>query len=276
MELADSYDTLGQVPAEHLSLYVEKDGKYVLQLTGLKTQSDFDRYATALKARLADQATDIAAQTQAGMSRDDVIAVIKEVVKPNAGGGQGGDDNGDGGGADSQQLHDMQRQIADLQTKLDTATTEGATAKAEATETKITNALTGAAAKAGVRPEAVDSFVALLRDNFEVSGDGEVVVKLEGNKLAGVTPNAKPDEALAVVKRAKDHAYFWPESQGGGGGGSGGGSGGGGGGADSDNPWSKDGWNLTKQGQAVMANREDAEALAKAAGSSIGAAKPPA
>lgn len=276
MELADSYDSISLVPAEHMSLYVEKDGKAVLQLTGLKTQGDFDRFATALKARLADQTADLKAAQDAGLSRDDIVALIKEVATP-PGAGDGRDNGaGSGNGDDSAAVHELRRQLAEVQEQLATSNTDREAAQATATATTIKNALTGAAAKAGVRPEAVDSLVALVSPNFEVAADGTVVIKLEGNKLAGVTPNAKPDEVLATVKRAPDYSYFWPESTGGGGSSNGaGGGGGGGGGGNSDNPWSKDGWNMTKQGQQVTANRAEAETLAKAAGSTIGAVKPP-
>ena len=89
MELADTYDTLAAGPAEHAALYIEKDGKAVLQLDGIKTQSDFDSYATALKARLADAAADLKAVKNKGMSRDEITALIKEVattLKPNGDG----------------------------------------------------------------------------------------------------------------------------------------------------------------------------------------------
>ena len=41
-----------------------------------------------------------------------------------------------------------------------------------------------------------------------------------------------------------------------------------------DNPWSRDGWNITKQGSVVRADPALAARLAKAAGSFVGATKP--
>lgn len=255
------------------ALYVEKDGKAVLELNGIKTQADFDNYATALKARLADAAGDLKAVKNQGMSRDEITALIKEVAttltpKPDGDkGGKGGDDS-----ALALKVHDLERELASTKEQLTTAKTEGETAKQTATKTTIKNALSGAATKAGVRPTAIDGLVQLIVDNFELSAEGAVVTKLEGQSVQGVTPNTAPDGFMAAIQRASDFTHFWPDSKGGGAGG--GGKGGGGGGAGSDNPFSKDGWNLTKQGQLIRADRPEAERLAKSAGTSIGGARP--
>jgi hypothetical protein len=275
LELADSYESLEKVPAEHAALYVEKDGKAVLEISGIKTQADFDRYATALKARLADQAADLAAAQKAGLSRDDVVKLIREVATPpgTPAPGQEPPPGGKVDPANAQRVHDLERELASIKDQLGNEKQQREKAQQTATDTTIKNALTGAAAKAGVRPEAVDSFVELIRGNFEQSAEGFVVTKLEGNTIQGVSPNSKPEEVLTAIKRQPNFSYFWPESKGAGGGP--GGAGGGGGGAGADNPWSKAGWNMTAQGQAIRTNRAEAEALAKAAGSFIGAAKPP-
>lgn len=275
MELADSYESLDKVPAEHAALYIEQDGKAVLQLTGIKTQSDFDAYATALKARLADAAGDLKAVKNQGMSRDEITALIKEVATTLKPGNGDGRKKGEGDGDDSAlalRVHDLERELASTKEKLDTAETEGATAKATATNTTIRNALSGAATKAGVLPAAVDGLVQLIADNFEMSSDGKVVTKLEGQTVQGVTPNTGPEPFMVAIQRAADFSHFWPGSKGGGAGG--GGAGGGGGGAAGDNPFSRDGWNLTAQGAMIRTDRPEAERLAKAAGTMIGGGKP--
>lgn len=273
MELADSYDTLDQIPAEHLALYVEKDGKHVLHLTGLKTQSDFDNYGKALRNRFAEQAArDAARDNDLPISGKDIKTMIADAVKVALPGDDKGGEGGDNNGNESQAVHDLTRKVAELTEKLEKADNEKTAAQETAQTTTINNALSAAAIKSGVRPEAVDSIVSLVSQNFEMSADGQVVVKLEGNKIPGATPNASPGDAFALVKRDAAYSYFWPDSKGGGGGNNNGGGGGGGG--DKTNPWSKDGWNLTKQGEAVVADRANAETLAKAAGSHIGATKP--
>ena len=275
MELAESYESLDQVPAEAAALYVEQNGKAVLNLNGIKTQADFDNYATALKARLADAAGDLKAVKNQGMSRDEITALIKEVattMKPpgrddGKGGGNGADDP-----ALAMRVHDLERELAETKEKLTTAETIGAKAKQTATTTTIRNALAGAATKAGVLPTAVDGLVQLIAENFELASNGSVVTKLEGQTVQGVTPNTGPEPFMVAIQRASDFSHFWPASKGGGAGG--GGGGGGGGSAGADNPFTRDGWNMTAQGQMIRSDRPEAERLAKAAGTRIGGGMP--
>lgn len=273
MELADSYESLNDVPPEHLALYIDKDGKAVLDLSGAKSKADFDRYATALRARLADATGDLKTVQGQHMTRDEIMSAITEAaaklgVKPNGDGRGKGDNDGDGELAI--RVHDLERELKATKDKLETAESEGSQAKTEATNNTIKNGLTGAAVKTGVRPEAVDSLVELVRKSFELSGEGGLVTKLEGKLPTGVTPNSEPEAFFGAIKRSPEFSYFWPGSKGGGA--SPPGSGGGGG--DASNPWSSKGWNMTKQGEAVKADRAGAEALAKQAGSFIGATKP--
>lgn len=73
-----------------------------------------------------------------------------------------------------------------------------------------------------------------------------------------------------LMEQQESRRHWWGASQGGGANGSKGSGGGFG-----ENPWSKEHWNLTKQGE-VMKTRGPtvAEAMAKAAGSKIGAVRP--
>lgn len=272
MELADSYENLNAVPPEQLALYVEKDGKAVLDLTQTKSKGDFDRYATALRARLADATGDLKTVQTQGMTREEIMTAITEAAaklgKPNGDARPG--KQGDGDPELEGRVHDLERELKATKDKLEVAETAGQAAKNEATSNTIKNTLTGSAVKTGVRPEAVDSLVELVAKSFEVSGDGGVVTKLEGKLPAGVTPNSDPEAFFSAVKRAPEFAFFWPGSKGGGATP----PGGGGAGGDASNPWSSKGWNLTEQAKAVRADRTNAEALAKQAGSFIGATKP--
>jgi len=100
---------------------------------------------------------------------------------------------------------------------------------------------------------------------FEQTEDGRIITK----DVPGVTPGLTPKEWLADMKEKAPH--WWPASVGGrsAGGGPGNTSG-------ANNPWSKAGWNITKQGQFMTANGADkAKQLAESVGSFIGATKPP-
>lgn len=274
MEIAESYESLKAVPPELAPLYIEKDGKAVLSLTGVKTQADFDNYATALRARLADATGDLKAVKNQGMTRDEITALIKEVattLKPANGDGRKAGDGVSDDPVMAARVHDLERELASTKEELTTTKAKGDAATKAAVDTTIKSALSQAAAKAGVLPTAVPGLVQLIAANFEQSQNGQVVTRLEGQTVPGVTPNTAPEPFMAAIKRSADFSHFWPGSAGGG---AGPGGGGGGGGAGADNPFSAAGWNLTLQGNMVRSDRAEAERLAKAAGTSIGGGKP--
>lgn len=273
MELPDSYDDPNEVPTEHQALYVEKDGKAVLQLTGVKSQDDFQRYGEALKKRYAEQAAKRAADANdLDLGNKDIKRLVAEAVK-DLGIGKPPESGGDKGGGEPPELHDLRRELAAVKSELKETKEREQSVSQTAQANQIKTALQAEAVKSGIRPEAIDPFVNLIRDNFELAGDGRVVVKLEGNNIPGVTPNSSPADALTLLKRDPSYAYFWPGSKGAGSASNNNGQGGGGAGAE--NPWSAKGWNLTKQGQLLKQDRAEAERLANQAGSKVGATKPP-
>ena len=95
---------------------------------------------------------------------------------------------------------------------------------------------------------------------------GEFIVKADAK---GVTPGTDVRTFMKEMQRLRPH--WWPQSQGGGAGGGGGGLSG------ADNPWSSEGWNLTRQGQIVKEHGiARAQEMAKAVGSRLGATRAPA
>ncbi|WP_044156040.1 hypothetical protein [Escherichia coli] len=97
---------------------------------------------------------------------------------------------------------------------------------------------------------------------FEVGEDGSVVTK-DG---VGVTPGLKPEAWLSDMKERRPH--WWPAWQGAGSRGGRGGPGGG------DNRFTAGAWGVTEQGKIASADPAKAERLAKAAGTTLGGAKP--
>ena len=268
-----------KIPEGLADHYVEADGVFVLDVTGMKTQKDFDDYAAALKKRLTDAGADFARKQGAGLSRDDVVEVVeqalKKFAKPGAKPGAGnGADGGDGDQGDvSARLHDLERNLASVSKELDTAKKERDEALGKSKDTTIRNELTKAANAQGATPEGVTNLVSLIESNFEVAQDGSVVTKLEAGP--GVSPNQKPEDYLASVARQKDYRMFWPASKGAGAdGGDGGGGPGAGGDLGKGNPFSKAGWNITAQGKLYTENKVEAERLMKSAGVELGAVAP--
>ena len=266
-----------KIPEGLAAHYVETDGVFRLDVTGMKTQKDFDDYADALKKRLTDAGADFAKKQGAGLSRDDVLEVVEGALKKFAGPGVkpkpgNGADGGDGDGDVDARLHDLERNLASVTKELDTAKKERDEALGKSKDTTIKNELTKAANSAGATPEGVSNLVTLAEPDFELSQAGDVVTKLEAR--TGVSPNQKPEDYFATVARDKAFRMFWPKSVGAGADGDGAGGPGTGGDLGKGNPFSKAGWNMTAQGKLYTGNKAEAERLMKVAGVELGAVAP--
>ena len=273
MTLEAILEDKAKIPEGFGDHYKEVDGKFVLQVGGMKSQIDFDNYAEALKKRYADAAADVSRKTGAGVTRDELMATVEEALKkagvatakPN---GKGEPDPG--GGDVSARLHDLERNLASLTEKNELLEKERDDALGTSRSTTITNALTQAATKAGATPDGVGNLVQLIENKFEVSQAGDVVTKLEAGK--GVTPNQAPEDYFSSLARVPEFRMFWPKSAGAG---ADAGSGSGGSGdLTGANPWSKKGWNVTNQSKQYAADKAEAERLMKVAGVGLGAVAP--
>lgn len=259
-----------KIPEALVDHYVETDGVFVLDVTGMKTQKDFDDYAEALKKRLADAGADFAKKQGASLSRDDVLEVVEGALKKFAPGVKPkGNGAGEGEGDVDARLHDLERNLASVSKELDTAKKERDEALGKSKDTTIRTKLTQAANAAGATPEGVTNLVTLAEPDFELSQAGDVVTKLEAR--SGVSPNQKAEDYFATVARQKDFRMFWPPSVGAGADGEGAGGPGAGGDLGKGNPWTKAGWNMTAQGKLYTVNKTEAERLMKVAGVELGA-----
>jgi hypothetical protein len=110
----------------------------------------------------------------------------------------------------------------------------------------------------------MDDVLMLGERVFEVTDDGAVVTR-DG---VGVTPGIAADIWLSEMQDKRPH--WWPASTGGGA------NGGSGNNNFAKNPFSREHWNLTEQGQAIRTDRAKADRMAQAAGTKIGAGLPPA
>ena len=269
MTLEATLDDKAKIPEGFADHYKEVDGKFVLQVGGMKTQIDFDNYAEALKKRYADAAADVSRKTGAGVTRDELMATVEEALKK--AGIATAKPNGKGdpepGGDVSVRLHDLERNLADLNQKNEKLQQERDEALGASKSTTIKNALSQAATKAGADPAGVANLVQLVEAKFETSQAGDVVTKLEAGK--GVTPNQAPEDYFASLARSPEFRMFWPKSVGAG---ADGGDGGAGGNADltGKNPWTKACWNVTNQSKQYPANKVEADRLMKAAGVKLG------
>jgi hypothetical protein len=260
-----------KIPAGLEAHYVEVDGTFVLDVPGMKTQTDFDKYAEALKKRFADGAADLDKKGGGHLNRDDILAAVGDAFKKFTPGGKPGNGaGGDPAGGDvAQRLHDLERNVASLTEDNTKLTKERDTALSTSRDTTIRNALTEAAGTAGADPSGVPNLVTLTQENFEIAQDGTVVTKLEAGQ--GVSPNVKPGDYFASIARDKQFRMFWPASKGAGADAGDGGAGGGAGDLGKGNPWTKAGWNMTEQGRVYTADKKEAERLMGVAGVKLGA-----
>ncbi len=265
----------GEIPKGLESYYTETDGKFLLDVDGMKTQEDFDNYAEALKKRFTDAGTDFARRNGAPLSRDDVIEVVENALKKFGESGSTGPGKSNGKSSDDQngdvtaRLHDLERDVASLTETNTKLQGERDAALKDSRGTTIRNELSTAAQKAKASPEGIGNLVTLVEHNFEVAQDGSVVTKLDAK--GGVSPNQKPDDFFSQAARDAQYRMFWPASKGAGAGNDPPGGPGGGTDLTANNPWSKAGWNLTNQGKIFMADKPEAERLMQAAGVKLGA-----
>jgi hypothetical protein len=262
------YPDQNSIPEAFRPLYAETDGKFMLTgIEGMKTQADIDRLSSALSKERADHAT-VRDQFKPFSKFDfaDVQAKLDKYPELEAAASGKLDDTQIQTIADGR----VAQRLAPLERNLETVTTERDDWKTRAERAEQT--LITRDRNDGVRAAALEmkSHVSALPDiemaagvYFEQTDDGKFITKAN---ITGVTPGLDFKAWLREMQKSRPH--WWPQSEGGG-------AGGGGGGQFSENPWSHDHWNMTKQGEVVRKDgMEVAQRMATAAGTSFGGGKP--
>lgn len=264
--VAATVDNLEGVPEALHGFYVERDGKFHLQVTGLPAQGDVTRLQTALTTERAAHNTLKDRVKLLGERRiEDVVVELERIPELEATQGQIDEEkvNTLVEARIKARLGPVERERDNLKgqvTEKDKAI-EGFTAK-ERTRT-IHDRVREDAVKAKVLPEAIDDALLNADRIFEVDDAGNVVTR----DNVGVTPGIAPSVWLTDVQKTRPH--WWGPSQGGGAGGNRGG-----GGDTNKNPFTHESWNLTEQGALVQADRAKADQMAKAAGTTVGGQRP--
>lgn len=253
-------ESLDDIPEAIHGEYVQQGDKYVLQVEGMKPQSEFDRVQGALtKERTEHGALKSRITTTLGDRKfEDVAAQLDRIPELEAAAeGKLDDDkiNSIVEGRVKTRLAPVERERDQLKVKVgELEGTVGSLQTREKTRT-IHDAIRTAAKAARVTDEAIDDAIMLGERIFEVrEDDGKVVVK----ENVGYTPGIEPSVLFSDLASKKPHWF--------------GASAGGGAGGQRDNfksgsnPWSHAGWNLTEQGRIMNSDPSKAEQLAKAAG----------
>lgn len=260
-------DSLEGLAPEVAAEYVERDGKFHIQVEGMKTQADVDRVSAALAAARNDAKTLKDRMAILGDRKlEDVVAQLDRIPELEAAAS---------GKLDETKLNELvegriKTRIAPLERQVETLKTQVSEkdgliaqfAGKEKTRT-IHDQIRTAAKESGLLEEAIEDALLLGDRVFDLTEDGRTVVKEGTGYSAGLAPK---DWLLDIqVKRP----HWWGTSSGGGAGGNRGG-----GGAAVSNPWSADNWNMTEQGKIYTSDPARAESLAKAAGTTIGGPRP--
>lgn len=268
---------LDDVEEAFRGFYVEKDGKFALQVNGVKTQADVDAVTRALQnertehTKTKGKVTTLTETVQSwvdaageGATPESVKATIEKVGTLEAAGGPEITKNFQSmvtaevnkivDGRVKSETTKIQRQLDAANTKL---TEQGSTITNYVQKDErrtVVDAVRGAADAAKVRGEAIPDILAIAAGELKLV-DGKVVTE-DGR-----------DPAQWFEDRKKVSPYFWPVAKGAG-------AAGGDGlpGVDSkDNPFAFGNHNMTKISALVGSNPSEAAKLAAAAGVPKGA-----
>jgi len=262
-KLKTTYDKEEDIPAGFGELYADRGGKFELTgVEGIKTQSDIDKLNEGIRKERADHKITRDKLTKFGDIDPEVLptqlAELEETKAQLATAIKDGkiDPAKNAEAIDAavrRALGPVEREKTQLQRDLDAARKATDAEKAQVAalngaivSSKIQGTLRDAAVGSKVIATAIDDAVMNGVNVFEVTEDGRILTK---DNTPGVTPGLTPTEWLKDMQEKKPH--WWPASQGGG-------SGGGRGGLPSraENPWTAEGWNISKQGAFLKANGE--------------------
>ncbi len=268
MKLKASYDSQDLISAGFEDLYTEKNGKFVFTgVEGIKTQADVDTLQTALAKERGDhKATKGKLSAFGELDADEVLAKLDRIEEL---------ESAAGGKIDETKINEivesrikaktapLEREVAKYKTEIAEKDSAIKNFETQDIRRKVGDAIRSAATSAKILPEALEDALMLGERVMEIDSSGAIVAK----DNSGVTPGIDPATWLTEMQTKRPH--WWPASFGGGAGGGRGGAGNGG-----NNPFTFEHWNMTEQGKMINENLSRAENMAKAAGTTIGGAKP--
>lgn len=253
MKIKVEYPTLEEIPEAARPLYTEQGGKFVLTgVEGVKPISEFERAMAAKRVETeAHNQTKAKLQAWGDLNPDEVLATLDRIKELETAAGGKLDEKALGDLVEARigsRLGPIERAKKALETAL--AEKEN-TLKGLITERRngiIRAEVTKAALAEKVIDTALDDVVLLASTAFDVDEAGKITARDTGLSVS---------DWLSDMKARRPH--WWPQSRGGGAGGSGM--------TDSGiaNPWAKETFNLTRQGEILTKNPEQAARLEAAA-----------
>ena len=276
MQLKDIHDTQEEIPEAFRELYTEKNGKWECTgISGMKTTADVARVQTTLeKERKDHRETKTKLGTWGDMKHDDVVAKLDRMAELEAAAGDKLDDakidelaTKRSEGMLKTRVAPLEREIKTLKASNEELTTTNTGLSASAQTRSREDILRPLCVAAKVLPEHHEDVFMYGEKHLEVVDDGGFFAR-EG--LSGLTTGATAKDWLAEM--IEKRPGWLAASAGGRARGSGplggiiSGSG---------NPWTHEGWNMTKQAAFYTEHgSEKATAAAKAAGTTLGGPPP--
>lgn len=258
MALKFKYAAKTEIPAEHSSLYVERDGAFFLDAEGVVDKSKVDEFRTnnlALKNQLAE----LNARFE-GIDPDAVKTLLAEKAK-----------------LEEQKLikdgeveklveNRTKKILGDMEKRASSAEQLASSLSAQLLEKEIERNIVEAGTKLGLRATAIPDLKGRARNIFKISGGTVIAVDTDGKTPVfgrdGVTPLTFDEW---VARQVVEAPHLFESSAGGGAVGNGSG---GVGNRSGKNPFSKENWNMTEQMKIEKADPNLAERLRAAAGGS--------
>lgn len=263
-----SYADEASVPAAYKGLYTEKDGKWTLTgVKGMKTDTDVSKLSEALRKERNDHKAirDTIKSKFGERTLDQVVADLDRIPELEA---LAEGNNNDPKKIDElverrikSRLAPLERELGTVKGQLTEATGIIDGYKGKDRTRAIHDAIRAAGTKAKVLPAAMEDALEISTRLFDIDDSGAVIIK----DNVGFTPGSDPTAWFIDMQQKRPH--WWGPSEGGG-------SRPGGGANGQKNPWAHDTWNMTEQAALFRADPARANALAAAAGTTIGGLKP--
>jgi hypothetical protein len=238
MALQFKFNSKAEIPTDHLSLYTERDGAWVLDVDGAVEKAKLDEFRNTNVALIKER--DELKQRYAGIDPDEVKALAEEKRRLEE--------------AQALKAGEVEKVVenrikgikADLDKQVSTLSAERDALTARLTAIQIDQGVITVATKRGLRPTAITDITARARSVFRLVNGVPTAFEADGKTVRygkdGLTPMTLEEWTDAQVAEAP-HLF---ESNAGGGA-AGNGSGGAGTRTTVKNPFRKDTWNLTEQ-----------------------------
>lgn len=261
-------DKLEDVEEAFRPLYKEKNGKFEIEVEGMKTQGDVDRLQLALtKERTDHKETKKKFDVFGDKKPDEVLALLDRIPELEAAAAGKLDDTKISELADKRVL----AKVGPLERKIKTLETQASEKDGKITEftqrevtRTIHDSIRESVGKSqGFQGAALEDALLFGERHLTLNDEGKVVTK----DSVGVTPGVDSTVWLSEMQARKPH--WWGDTKGGGASGNKGGGGGAG-----PNPFARETWNLTEQGRILKESPSRAEGLAKSAGTTVGGGMP--